>query len=88
MVLRNVITPQGLEPFQFSTKFGTLSRFNTGGNEKRLFQALEATFDAKYYAVGFTPEDFGRQSGIDDSRTGDEWVFAVSLTIILRPFSI
>ncbi len=25
MVLRNVITPQGLEPFQFSTKFGTPS---------------------------------------------------------------
>ena len=25
MVLRNVITPQGLEPFQFSTNFGTLS---------------------------------------------------------------
>lgn len=57
-------------------------------NGLRFLKAVEATFDAKYYAVRFTPEDFGRPNGIDDTRVGDEWVFGASLTLILPNFSI
>ena len=57
-------------------------------NELGPLKAVDVAFDAKYYAVRFTPEDFGRPNGIDDTRIGDEWVFGASLTLILPDFSL